>query len=154
MQHLSRSLLPVSGVDPWSLSSVVVNVKDSAIKIPGFLPARGQRQLRALSPLTAAHPRHSAAGTVGGSDPLPLLQQQIYHNFLLHYKSLTPINSRKQKTSRRRNNRGSNRHRQSCIHLFQKVLRRSHDSVCRSSMFDSIYHLSFHTVHIRAGVFA
>lgn len=154
MQHLSRSLLPVSGIDPWSLTSVVVNVKDSAIIIPGFLPARGQRQLRALSPLTAAHPRHSAAGTLGGSDPLPLLQQQIYRNFLLHYKFLTPIDFRKPKTSRRRNERGSNRHRQSCIHLFQKVLRRSHDSVCRSSMFDSIYHLSFHTFHIRTGVFA
>lgn len=58
----ARSHIPVSGVNPRSLSSVVVDVKDSAIIIPGFLPARGQRQLRALSPLTAAHPRHSAEG--------------------------------------------------------------------------------------------
>lgn len=75
--------LPVSRVDPRSLPGVVVDVKHSAIVIPGFLPAGGQRQLRALSPLGAAEPRHSAAGTgryrTGGNrlrlSPSPLIQK-------------------------------------------------------------------------------
>lgn len=59
--------IPISGVYPWSLPGVVVDKKHSAVVVPGFLPARGQRQLRALSPLSAAEPRHS----VGMVSPLP-----------------------------------------------------------------------------------
>lgn len=65
-------IIPISGVNPWSLPGVVVDKKHSAIVIPGFLPARGQRQLRALSPLTAADPRHSV-GMVRGLKPSALL---------------------------------------------------------------------------------
>lgn len=64
--------IPISGVNPRSLPGVVVDKKHSAIVIPGFLPARGQRQLRALSPLTAADPRHSV-GMVRGLKPSALL---------------------------------------------------------------------------------
>lgn len=53
------SSIPISGVNPRSLPGVVVDEKHSAVVVPGFLPACGQRQLRALPPLSAAHPRHS-----------------------------------------------------------------------------------------------
>lgn len=71
-QSSQACILPISGVNPWSLPGVVVDEKHSAIVIPGFLPARGQRQLRALSPLTGADPRHSV-GMVRGLEPSALL---------------------------------------------------------------------------------
>lgn len=90
-------LVPVPGVDPRSLPGVVIDVKDSPVEVPRFLPAGGQRQLRALpAPLSArrrpaalsrrrlllpppppaAQPRHgrSAAGPpppCSGRKPLP-----------------------------------------------------------------------------------
>lgn len=64
--------IPISGVNPRSLPGVVVDIKHSAIVIPSFLPARGQRQLRALPPLTAADPRHRV-GMLRGLEPSALL---------------------------------------------------------------------------------
>lgn len=80
----------------------MVDVKHSAIVIPGFLPAGGQRQLRALSPLGAAEPRHSAAGTgryrTGGNrlrlSPSPLLQKDT-HNSTRFPNALQTIHSRR-----------------------------------------------------------
>ena len=63
------TLLPISGVYPRGLPSVVIDKEHPAVVIPGFLPASGQRQLRALPAFTAAYPRHSV-GT-----PLPFSQK-------------------------------------------------------------------------------
>lgn len=84
----SKHYLPVSRVNPRSLTSVVVNVKHSAIVIPCFLPARGQWQLRAFSSLVAAHPRHSVGmveGDIASARP-PAFSPKTTTNLLLHHK--------------------------------------------------------------------
>ena len=58
-QGSQTTLLPISGVYPRGLPSVVIDKEHPAVVIPGFLPASGQRQLRALPAFTAAYPRHS-----------------------------------------------------------------------------------------------
>lgn len=92
--------LPISGVNPRSLPGVVVDIKHSPVVIPGFLPARGQRQLRVLSPLTAADPRHSVE-TVSQAEAPPALLFFFYlppphprkkesRRSSLHYKATPP----------------------------------------------------------------
>lgn len=73
----------------------MVDEKHSAIVIPGFLPARGQRQFRALSPLSAADPRHSVE-TVRGLQPPALLLSPWKSRSSLHYNQTTWTRWRKE----------------------------------------------------------
>lgn len=156
-QHSQARILPISGVNPWSLPGVVVDEKHSAIVIPGFLPARGQRQLRALSTLTGADPRHSV-GMVRGLEPSALL-------FIPPKKSLFTAlqQTRPRRTWRRKDlgrkyktfHRGcpSKTLHQGYIHNSSRYPRQKNTTAAlsRSSVLHVrlLHHISFLRVHIR-----
>lgn len=144
--------LPVSRVNPRSLSSVVVNVEHSAIVIPCFLPARGQRQLRAFSSLVAAHPRHSVGmveGDIASARP-PAFSPKNYDLSSTASQTFSFCDLNDKNTKQLNHILESKRHRLACIHYLKTFAAFSwlSASVLHVCLLDS--NTSFRGVHIRA----
>lgn len=144
--------VPVSGVNPRRLPGVVVDIKHSSVVVPGFLPARRQRQLRVLSALPAADPRHSVGTVSGAGAPCPASDPpRKKWPFSLHYREAA-ARANPQKT-----NFPSGRRRRNCpsgaTSTFYALHARTNPAAARSRSsvlhVRLLHHTSFLHVHIR-----